>query len=250
MISWREEGVVLVARPHGETSAIAEIFTHGHGRHLGVVRGGAGRRMAPVLQPGEQVEATWSARLEDHLGAFVIEPVRSRAAGLMADRAALAGLHAMSALLSFALPERAAYPTFYDQTQTVMDLTGSSDVWPFAYLKWEMALLEEMGFGLDLSTCAVTGDTEGLAWVSPRTGRAVTDAAAGRWKEQLLALPRSLAEDGLPSPQDIVQGLALTGYFLDNRLRPALGDRALPPSRARLIQNLIRLAQASHGGAV
>src|SRR6056297_2772942 len=167
-MEWRDQGILLSSRRHGETSAIIEVFTPEHGRHAGVVRGGASRKMAPVLQPGAQLDLTWRARLEDHLGAFTVEPVRGRAAGLMGDRAALAGLAAITALAAFALPERQAYPAFYRQTVAVLDLVGQSEAWPFAYLRWEAALLSEMGFGLDLSACAATGATEELAFVSPR----------------------------------------------------------------------------------
>ena len=169
-MEWRDEGVILGVRPHGETSAIVEIFTETHGRHAGVVRGGVSRKMAPTLQPGSQVAASWRARLEEHIGSFTVEPVRSRA-GLMSDRDALAGLNALCALLRFALPEREAHPKLYGQTLTVLDMLESSDFWPLAYLRWELALLEELGFGLDLSTCAVTGATEGLCYVSPKSGR-------------------------------------------------------------------------------
>ncbi|NBC95554.1 MAG: DNA repair protein RecO, partial [Deinococcus-Thermus bacterium] len=175
-MEWREEGILLAVRRHGESAAIAEVFTEGHGRHAGVVRGGGGRRMAPVLQPGTQLDVTWRARLEEHLGNFAVEPVKGRAAAVMGDRAALAGLGAVCALAAFALPERQAYPAFYRQTVAVLDLIAGSDVWPYAYLRWEAALLSETGFGLALDSCAVTGTTEDLAHVSPRTGRAVSRA--------------------------------------------------------------------------
>jgi recombinational DNA repair protein (RecF pathway) len=161
MIEWRDEGAVLAVRPHGENAAIVEVFTAAHGRHAGVVRGGTGRRMAPVLQPGTQVEVVWRARLADHLGAFTVEPLRSRAALVMSDRLALAGLNAVAALLAQVLPEREAHPGLYAQTVQVLDLLGQEEVWPLAYLRWEMALLEEMGFGLDLSVCAATGGAGG-----------------------------------------------------------------------------------------
>lgn len=239
-VEWREEGVVLAVRRHGESAAIVEAFTEGHGRHAGVVHGGAGRRMAPVLQPGAQLDLSWRARLEAHLGTFAVEPVKSRAAQAMGDRAALSGLGAVTALAAFALPERQACPAFYRQTVTVLDLIGESDLWPYAYLRWEAALLSEMGFGLDLTTCAATGTTEDLAYVSPRTGRAVSRAGAGAWADRLLPLPPCLAGAAPGSRADVLEGLVTTGHFLTHRLAPALGDRPLPGARARLVAALSR----------
>ena len=176
-MDWRETGLLLSRRRHGETAAIIEVFTRDHGRHAGIVRGGTGRRMTPVLEPGNQVDVTWRARLEDHLGTFTVEPVTSRAAALMSDRLTLAGLNALTGLLSFALPEREAHAALYDGTITVLDMMGTSDHWPLAYLRWELALLEDLGFGLDLTHCAVTGTTDILTYVSPKSGRAVSRPA-------------------------------------------------------------------------
>ncbi len=241
MIEWREEGALLAVRPHGESAAIIDVLTEGHGRHAGVVRGGASRRIAPILQPGAQLDVTWKARLEDHLGSFTVEPVRSRAALIMSDRLALAGLGAICALLSFALPEREAHPPLYVRTVTLMDLLGRTDAWTLAYLRWELALLEELGFGLDLSACAVTGATEGLAYVSPKSGRAVSEAGAGQWADRLLPLPPVLAGQGAEREADILAGLRLTGHFLEHWLAPALGDKPLPPARQRLLDAMGRL---------
>ena len=141
----RDQGILLSSRTHGETSAIIEVFTPDHGRHAGVVRGGTSRKMAPVLQPGAQLDLAWRARLEDHLGTFQPELLRSRAAASMSDRLSLAGLNAVTALLLFALPEREAHPKLYSRTEALLDLLGQSDVWPLAYLQWELALLDELG---------------------------------------------------------------------------------------------------------
>ncbi|MEE4119093.1 MAG: DNA repair protein RecO [Paracoccaceae bacterium] len=240
-LEWREDGVLLAVRRHGEAGAVAEVFTEGHGRHAGLVRGGAGRRLAPLLQPGAQLDVAWRARLEEHLGSFTVEPVRGRAAALMGDRAALAGLSAITALAAFALPERQPYPAFYRQTVAVLDLIGQSAVWPYAYLRWEAALLAEMGFGLDLSACAATGATEGLVYVSPRTGRAVSAAGAGAWADRLLPLPPALRGEGEGPLAEVCAGLVTTGHFLERWLAPALGDRPLPGARARLLEALARL---------
>ena len=244
MIEWRDEGAVLAVRPHGETSVIAEVFTAAHGRHAGVVRGGVGRRLSPILQPGAQVEVVWKARLEDHLGAFIVEPLRSRAAVAMADRMALAGLNAVTGLLSHVLPEREAHLPLYDRTVALLDLLGAAEVWPLAYLRWELALLEEMGFALDLTSCAATGAVTDLAYVSPRSGRAVSRAAAGIWADKLLPLPLVLLGQGDAGPTDIVAALSVTGYFIEHRLVRSLGDRQMPAARARLLAALDRQGSA------
>lgn len=235
MIRWRGEGILLTARRHGETAAIVEVFTRAQGRHAGVVRGGAGRRMAPILQPGAQLALEWQARLDAHIGSFRVEPLRDRAGGLLGDPAALAALRSVTALLAFALPERAAHPGLYARSLALLDdVVAGAPGWPLAYLRWELALLEESGFGLDLSHCAATGATDELAFVSPKTGRAVSRAGAGEWADRLLPLPPVLSgESGAPAPADLADGLRLTGHFLDRWLAPALGDRPIPEARAR-----------------
>jgi DNA repair protein RecO (recombination protein O) len=236
-MDWTDHGTVLTCRPHGETSAIVEVFTLAHGRHAGVVRGGASRRMTPHLQPGTDLAVSWRARLEDHIGSFTVEPLHSRAA-VYADRLALAGLNAVTALLAFALPEREPHPRLHAQSTAILDALGGAG-WDSAYLLWELALLDEMGFGLDLSRCAVTGRTEGLVLVSPKTGRAVSRDGAGDWADRLLPLPPVLL--GLSAgPGDIAAGLRTTGHFLERHLAHALGDRPLPVARARLVALLSR----------
>lgn len=238
-MDWRDEGLLLSARRHGESAAIIEVFTEQHGRHAGIVRGGGSRKMAPVLQPGTQVDVTWRARLEEHLGTFAVEPIKSRAATLMSDRRTLAGLNALTALLSFALPEREPHAALYRQTLTVLDMMDGPH-WPLAYLRWELSLLEELGFGLDLTTCAVTGSTKGLTYISPKTGRAVAMGAAGDWADKLLPLSPALLGQGEGAPEDIRDGLRATGHFLRNWLAPALGNKPLPEARQRLSDRLAR----------
>ena len=240
MIEWQDEGAILAARPFGETGMIVEVFTAAHGRHAGVVRGGASRKTAPSLQPGAQVALTWKARLDDHLGSFTVEPQRSRAAAAMGDRLALAGLNAVSALLVQVLPEREAHAPLYARTVALLDLLGQGEVWPLAYLRWEQALLEEMGFGLDLSRCAVTGARDDLIYVSPKSGRAVSRAGAGEWADRLLPLPPVLAGQGDASNAEIIRALGTTGYFLEHRLIGGLGDQPLPAARARLLDAIAR----------
>ncbi|ABV91952.1 DNA repair protein RecO [Dinoroseobacter shibae DFL 12 = DSM 16493] len=239
MIEWREEGVLLSVRPHGETSVIVEAFTRAHGRHLGVVRGGVSRKLAPVLQPGAQLDLRWKARLEDHMGAFTVEPVRGRAAAVLGDRLALSAMSSALALARFSLAERAAYPGFYDQTVALLDALAEGTGWLPAYLDWEMALLDQMGFGLDLSGCAVRGVNEDLAFVSPRTGRAVSRQAAGAWVDRLLPLPEVML-GGPAHLHGVLEGLTTTGHFLEHKLAPALGNRPPPEARARFIDVLSR----------
>lgn len=238
-MEWRDEGAVLAIRRHGETSAIIEVFSRDHGRHAGVVRGGASKRYAAILQPGAQLDVTWRARLEDHLGSFTVEPLRSRSSALN-DRLTLAGLNAICALLKFALPEREAHPSLYQRSVTLLDLLNATDAWPLAYLRWELALLEELGFGLDLTKCAVSGSRDDLIYVSPRTGRAVSRQGAGDWADRLLPLPQCFLGQGPVSDEDIAQGLTTTGYFLTHWLAPSLGNTPLPPARQRLIDRLTR----------
>lgn len=243
MIGWREEGTLLGVRRHGETSAIIEVFTEGHGRHLGVVRGGASRKVAPILQPGAQLDLAWSARLDEHIGSFAVEPVKSRAAAVMGDRLALAGLNSICALLSFTLPEREPHALVYRRSLALFDLLGTTVAWPAVYLRWELLLLEEMGFGLDLGRCAVTGVRDDLVYVSPKSGRAVSAAGAGDWADRLLPLPPILLGQGQAPAEEILDGLRTTGHFLGNWLAPALGDRPLPKARERLLAALAAQAR-------
>lgn len=229
-------GILLSVRRHGESSAIIEVFTEDYGRHAGVVRGGTSRKVAPILQPGAQLDLTWRARLEDHIGAFSVEPIRSRAAQVMSSRLALAGLNSVAALLAFCLPEREAHAALYRQSEQLMDLLGQDDIWPLAYMRWERALLEEMGYGLDLSSCAVTGATDDLCFVSPKSGRAVSTDGAGDWADRLLPLPPVMLGAGDAPDTEVIEALSTTGYFLSEKLAPDLGHKPLPEARARFLQ--------------
>ncbi len=236
-MDWRDQGTLLSVRRHGESACIIEVFTQLHGRHAGVVRGGASRRMAPILQPGAQLDVEWRARLEEHLGAFRVEPLLARAARIMDDRAALAGLNAICGLLKIALPEREAHPRLYAATLELLDQLGAESDWPLHYLNWELLLLEDLGLGLDLSSCAVTGVVDGLRYVSPKTGRAVSEQGAGDWASKLLSYP---------DPMNVPHALQTTGFFLEAWLTQATGRRDLPEARARLIAVLTK-AQTTMG---
>jgi DNA repair protein RecO (recombination protein O) len=244
-MQWSEEAVVLGVRRHGETSAIADLLTRGHGRHLGLVRGGRSRKVRPVLQPGNLVLAGWRARLEDQLGTFTVEPVAMRAAGLICDPFKLAGLSTLTGL-SQVLPEREPHPKLYDALTIALAALDDDAVWPAVLVRYEMGLLEELGFGLDLSCCAATGGQEDLVYVSPRTGRAVSASAGAPYHDRLLALPAFLRDRDAgqptlhqPTPGEVIAGLRLTGHFLQRHiLQPR--DLAPPGARALLIDRLAK----------
>lgn len=221
---------------------IIDVFTPERGRHAGVVRGGASRKIAPILQPGAQLDLVWRARLEDHLGSFTVELRRSRAAIAMQHRIILAGMNAALALLAFVLPEREAHPNLYTHTQNLLDLLDQTELWPLAYLQWETALLEDLGYGLDLSACAVTGSTDNLIYISPKSGRAVSAEGAGAWVDRLLPLPAALKGEGTASNAEIADALAATGYFLEHKLAAEQVGKPLPQARARFIDLLARVA--------
>ncbi|TDE37383.1 DNA repair protein RecO [Antarcticimicrobium sediminis] len=239
-MEWRDQGILLSMRRHGESAAIIDVFTEFHGRHAGVVHGGASRKQAPILQPGAQLDLTWRARLEDHLGTYRVEPLRSRAAAALSGRLALAGLNAVTALLSFALAEREVHGPLYRRSEQLLDLMGQDEIWPLAYLQWELALLEDLGFGLDLSRCAATGVNDELIYVSPKSGRAVSRHGAGDWVDRMLPLPPCLRGEGLAPDAEVAEGLRTTGYFLQHRLAPALGNIPLPEARARFLETFSR----------
>lgn len=245
-MEWTDQGCVLSVRKHGETSVIVEIFTEGHGRHAGVVRGGISRKMSPHLQPGGQVSVRWRARLEDHLGTFTFEPIKSRAAQVMNDPLSLAGLTSMTSLLVTTLPEREPHDYLYAETMALFDRLGGDPNWALSYLHWEVSLLEELGFGLDLSACAVTGDTDDLAYVSPKTGRAVSRKGAGEWADRLLPLPHCLLGQSSLDYGELALALKTTGHFL-TRILAELSDRPLPQARARFLDRITRAAQQSSG---
>jgi DNA repair protein RecO (recombination protein O) len=235
-MDWRDEGILLAVRPHGETSAIIEVLTRDHGRHAGLVQGARSARLASVLQPGTQLALDWRARLAEHLGNFRVEPVRSRAGAIMADRAALAGLNAVGALLVAFVPEREPNPEIYDSTLALADaLAEQAWDWPADYARWEVGLLAALGFGLDLSRCGATGVTEELIYVSPRTGRAVSKAAGGAWADKLLPLPGFLTGPCPPTIGAVREALRMTGWFLEHWVCPAFERQALPDARARLV---------------
>ena len=236
-MEWNDDAIVLSSRAHGENGAILELLTRDHGRHAGLVRGGASRRVKPALQPGNSVHVQWRARLEEHLGSFTCELARARAGELMDSRDALAGLNAFTAVAGAAMPEREAHAAVFLGGEILLDAMVASDAthWLPLYVRWEAGLLEALGFGLDLSECAATGAKTGLIYVSPKTGRAVSRDAAGVYANRLFKLPGYLmgSQNGETHVDEVAAGLALTGHFLLERvLRPH--GKNMPPARLRL----------------
>lgn len=240
-MEWLDDGIVLAARPHGESDAILSLLTYAHGRASGLVRGGQGRRWRGLVQSGNRLRVRWRARLAEHLGSFTCELDRAEAGRLLDEPSRLAALMAACALAEAALPERAPHPQLFEMFCGLLDGLPGAD-WARDYVRWEIAFLAELGFGLDLTSCATTGRLDDLAYVSPRTGRAVSRAGAGPWRDRLLALPEFLVQPDVQArPEDILSGLELAGHFLLREVFTPVGQ-ALPPARTRLID---RLRQAS-----
>ncbi|HVB88943.1 MAG TPA: DNA repair protein RecO [Beijerinckiaceae bacterium] len=242
-MEWRDAGLILGLRRLGETSVIVELMTPGHGRALGLVRGGRSRRMQPLLQPGNEVEAVWRARLEDQLGQFTLEGVHLRAAALLANAQALHGVNLLGALLRL-LPERDPHPAVYEAAMLVLRHLEDGDIGPALMVRLELALLSELGFGLDLTCCAATGGAEDLAWVSPKSGRAVSREAGEPWRDRLLSLPEFLRRGERrtrPSSADVETGFRLTGHFLERDVFSPRGLRA-PDARRAYIAAILESA--------
>lgn len=240
-MQWSDEGLILSVRAHGETAAIVELLTARNGRHAGLVHGGRSRRLRPVLQIGNHVDATWTGRLSEQLGHMSLELRRGYAAEAMADAAALAGLSTLVTMARF-LPERDPHPSLYEVTLFVLSFIDDPSVWPALYARWEVALLDELGFGLDLATCAATGVREGLIYVSPRTGRAVSAAAGEAYKDRLLPLPpflRAATAGGEVTADHLREALRLTGHFLEARVLQPNGQ-LMPDVRQRMIDLVTR----------
>jgi DNA repair protein RecO (recombination protein O) len=238
-MEWHDNGFVLGTRRHGESAMIVELLTAEHGRHAGLVRGGQSPRRRALLQPGNLVAAGWRGRLSEHLGTFECELVAANAAGLLDDMERLMALNAAVALLLAALPEREPQAELYASFAALMAALDSPRNWPSAYVLWEAALLAQLGFGLDLGHCAVNGTNQDLAYVSPRTGRAVSREAGRPYHDKLLPLPAFLWRDAAAERDDIVAGLILTRHFLLHHLLQPQGGR-LPEARELLLDRMRR----------
>jgi DNA repair protein RecO (recombination protein O) len=240
-MEFEDDAFVLSARPHGETGAIVEFVTERHGRYAAHVAGAASRRAKPFLQAGARVTVRFRARTSDQLGSAAMEPAGEGPAALFDDPLALAGLASAAAVTSGALPEREPHPGAFLGFEALVAVLETPEIWPAVYVRFEAGLLADLGFGLDLSKCAVTGSPDDLIYVSPRTGRAVSATAGAAYKDRLLALPPFLlSAQGRLGRGDIGAGLAITGHFLE-RFVFAPFNRPLPPARHWLTD---RLAEA------
>lgn len=248
-MEWRDEGIVLGTRRHGETSVILEVMTRAHGRHLGMVRGGRSRSMQPVLQPGNRVELTWRARLDEHMGTFQVEPLEHHAARLFASATGVFGLQACASHLRL-LPERDPHPRLYETLGILLghldDPQGAGEL----FVRFELMVLDELGFGLDLTRCAATGTADDLAWVSPKSGRAVSRGAGEPWAAKLLVLPGFLARGGgrRADGEGLASALALTAFFFARHVWEPRGMTE-PPERAGLAQALRKHFGTTEGTA-
>lgn len=239
-MQWTDDAIVLGVKRHGEANAIAELFTRAHGRHLGLVRGGFGSRMKPILQPGNSVSTTWRARLDEHLGAYTIEPVRLRTASMFASHHALFAVMHLAALARL-LPERDPHGRIYEELEEILDRIDDAAAVARDVACFELRMLAELGVGLDLTSCAATGATEELIYVSPKSGRAVSRDAGEAWRDKLFKLPIFLNDpSAIPSGSDLADGFALTGYFLERLVLETRG-LAMPEARSQFIAAVARL---------
>ena len=246
-MQWTDEGIVLGAKRHGETSVILELMTREHGRHLGLVRGGAGTRLRGVLQPGNALAATWRARLDEHLGHYSVEALNLRAASYLSAAHAVHGVTHLAALCRL-LAEREPHAAIYAALDAILDRLDDARIAAPMIARFELNFLAELGFGLDLSSCAATGATDDLIYVSPRSGRAVSRAGGEAYRDRLMRLPAFLHGEGEPeTARDLADAFALTGFFLD---RHAFAPRglAVPEARARFVAALTSLVQAPQQG--
>jgi DNA repair protein RecO (recombination protein O) len=241
-MEWTDSGYVLGVRRHGESSVILEAMTRAHGRHLGLVRGGRSRTLQPMLQPGNAVQLVWRARIDGHLGHYAVEGLTLHAANFLSSRLALFAMTHVAALVRL-LPERDPHPALHEALGQVIEVLADASLAPALIARFELEILSELGFRLDLSTCAATGRQDDLAYVSPKTGRAVSREAGAPWHDRLLPLPGFLrGEAGIPSPAEIVDGLRLTHYFLE---RDVFAPRGLliPEGRRVLVEALLTRAE-------
>lgn len=228
-MEWTDEGIVLGTRRHGEANAILEVMTQEHGRHLGLVRGGMGSKLRPVLQPGNTVRVVWRARLDEHLGHYTVEALRMHGASMLAASHVVYGVTHLAALCRL-LPERDPHPDVHDHLMEMLDHLEDPAAAARLVVQFEMLMLAELGFGLDLSSCVSTGQETELTYVSPKSGRAVSRVAGEPWRDRLLRLPAFLSEEAHPSMDDLADGFQLTGFFL---MRHVLEPRGLAFADAR-----------------
>ena len=241
-MKWEDEGILLSTRKNGEHNAIIEVFTATYGRHAGFVKYAYSPKTVSLLEPGMQLRLVWSARLNEHLGTFSIDKVKTRTSTLIRSKQALLGFNSLVALILFCFPDREPLPKIYEATIKLVDSMNDNNLWLEEYVRWELLILTELGFGLDLSKCAVTGENTNLTYVSPKTGRAVSSQVGKKWADKLITLPKFLISSDEPIEQDpkmIFKGMTLTGYFLKKWLTRGLEKSSLPEARHRFFISLI-----------
>jgi DNA repair protein RecO (recombination protein O) len=235
---WTDLAIVLSCRKHGENSVIMSVLTKEHGRHLGLVRGGAGKRLSPLLQPGNLLRVEWKGRLDEHLGMFQVEMEQAYSAQALSNRTQLLYLNTFCAVCETCLAEKESVEGVFGATLILLNMLDQINLWPELYLRWELGLLNELGYGLDLTACAATGQKGDLIYVSPKTGRAVSRDAGEPYKNKLLPLPRYLLVDEIkPKKKDLIIGFKLTEHFLERCILTPNGKK-LPAARTRFVDRL------------
>jgi len=239
-MNWQDDGIILGARSFGENSAIADLMTREHGRHPGLIRGAKSKSMRGLLQPGNIVRADWRARLDEHLGAYKLEFLKAISGPAMANRRQLAALNALIAIAQACLPERVVYTGVYDGMVVLLEQLEDQENWPQLLVRWELGVLAELGFGLDLAKCTATGTLDDLIYVSPRTGRAVSAEAGAPYKDKLMTLPQFLlgSQAGRASKDELAIGFQLTAHFLERHLLEPY-NKKLPIARARYVEQIL-----------
>ena len=241
-MEWTDEGIILSSRPHGENAAVVTLLTAAHGRHAGLVHGGQGRTARPTLQPGNRVQAVWRARIIDQLGTYAFDLTAAQSARWLDAPEIMSIIASACAVTEASLPERQPMQGVYAGLATLLSVPDA-DLWAPVYVKWEMNLLQALGYGFDLTKCAASGDTENLAYISPRTGRAVSQKEGEPFHEKLFPLPAFLLGGGTWNAEDILQGLEMTGHFLSRHVFANPHSRTLTPRDGDLPQARQRLAE-------
>ncbi len=244
-MEWTDDAIILSSRRHGESSSITTVLSPQHGRYAGLVRGGSGKSKRGILQTGNHVRSLWRARLPEHLGTFTCELVTAHSAMVLSDPLRLMALSSACAVADTVLPEREPHASVYHGLQIFLKALGHDDDWPIIYVKWELGLLGELGFGLDFTECASTGSNDDLIYVSPKSGKAVSASAGEPYKSRLLPLPSFLKDRATSgTAEDAADGVKLTGYFLNNHVYEEHGVNQ-PEARTRFVQALGRTANST-----
>ena len=238
VMEWRDQGILLGTTPFGETAVIVDALTQKNGRMRALLRGGQSRKFRPILQIGNILDITWRARLSEHMGSVQVDVIKSYPE-ILDNRLTLAGVAALSSMLSTFVGDRDPQEQMFDATEKLYDLLIHPDMWCVGYFYWELALLDALGFGLNLSKCVVTGDAENLLYLSPKSGCAVSRQAAGKWADRLLPMPRIVIEKD-KHISDVFDGLRVLSYFWLNKVIPALGVKTMPKARECFIDIMQR----------